>query len=177
MLWMNESEVKWAEQKHAGHPVLGPATKLLSAMVDLANSKSDGWCYWPTTGNACVKLMEMIQDHPLNATPARLKAAITPIRAFCTRHKFTFPGEEKKTPTVVKLSVQLCQNNLSDGSKTYDVLIHEREFGDQDDMGSPMTRATTIQVSPPNRQDAEKLIDTLGRLGGAERDPDTERSY
>jgi len=171
MLWMNESEVKWAEQKNAGHPVLRPATKLLSAMVDLANAKSDGWCYWPKPGNACVKLMEMIQDHPVNATPERLKAAITPIRAFCTRHKFPFPGTE--TPTTVRLSVQLCQNNLSDGSKTYDVLIHEREFGDV----TTLPRSTTIQVSPPTLRDAESLIDALGRLGGAERDLDTERSY
>ena len=92
MWMMNESEVKWAEQKHAGHPILGPATKLLSAMVDLANSKSDGWCYWPKPSRACNKLMDLIQDHPANATQDRLKAAITPIRSFCTRHKFEFPG-------------------------------------------------------------------------------------
>lgn len=77
-----------------------------------------------------------------------------------------------------KQSVQLCQNNLSDGSKTFDVLIHERTFGEPGELDSRMTTSpVTIQVSPANRNDCEDLIEDLVALGGMDRDPMTERSY
>jgi hypothetical protein len=106
---MNEYEVEEAYRRYCDHPVLGPAVETLNNLVTWTNQNSDGWCYWPKPSNAARKLQELIEgyrdpnadrcpscyalttkhdrfcDRP-DATPAQLKAALTPIKAFRTRY-------------------------------------------------------------------------------------------
>lgn len=95
MRYMNQWDVEEARIRHAAHPVLGPATATLVNLVTWTNQNSDGWAYWPKPTRAAAKLMELIDpcdpqirrwetERP-DATPARLKAALTPIKAFRTR--------------------------------------------------------------------------------------------
>jgi hypothetical protein len=89
MMFMNEYEIDFAVEHHASHPVLAKATKLLAAYRDEINRNSDGWPYWSIAVKAAAKLMVLIQSG--NATDADLRRAGVPIKAFCTRHKLTFP--------------------------------------------------------------------------------------
>jgi hypothetical protein len=88
--FMNESEIDHAKERHKMHPILGPATELLSDLRDLVNQNSDGWCYWRAPVKAADKLMTMIES---SETPTKeaFKKALAPIRAFCTRHKLAMP--------------------------------------------------------------------------------------
>lgn len=100
MLFMNEHEVAEAWRMHQGKPVVGEATEILCQFVRLINANSDGWPYWSKGPQAAKKLMELIQSQDVRGrstpvpklTEADLKAAVRPIKSFCTRHKFPFPG-------------------------------------------------------------------------------------
>lgn len=91
MRFMNEYEIDTAVERFQQHEVLGPAARLLAQLRDKTNSVSDGWCYWPKPVRAANKLLELVDtnlyhsDDKVNATPEALKAAMTPIKAFCTR--------------------------------------------------------------------------------------------
>jgi hypothetical protein len=101
MLFMNRDEVSDAAQLHAGKPIIGEATALLARFVELIDDNSDGWPYWSKGPKAAKKLMELIQSQDVRGrawddpcpklTEDDLKQAVRPIKAFCTRHKFTFP--------------------------------------------------------------------------------------
>lgn len=97
MIFMNTWEVSEAADRHKSHPVLGRATRLLSEFQDLVDANSDGWAYWKAPQKAVQKLVALIQE-PTTATEAKLKAAITPIKALCTRHKLKFPAEALEEP-------------------------------------------------------------------------------
>ncbi len=99
-MWMNTWEIDEAACRWRDHPVLGPATKLLGDLRDLANNCSDGWCYWPKPARAAGRLMELIQGDPALATPAALRKALIPIRAFCTRQAKHLRGERLAFPAV-----------------------------------------------------------------------------
>jgi len=98
MMFMNEWEIDNARAEYQDHPVLGPATRTLASLRDAANANSDGWCYWPKPCNAARKLQELIQGDitswhdPVraDATSAKLRAALSPVKAFRTRQPFTF---------------------------------------------------------------------------------------
>jgi hypothetical protein len=102
MLFMNEGEIDQAKERFKNHPVLGRATRILEAFKDKVNASSDGWCYWKAPLQAAKKLIEFIQSHnnfgpraladePPAPSEALLKKALTPIKAFCTKHKWEFP--------------------------------------------------------------------------------------
>lgn len=99
MLFMNEFEIRDATQRYCDHPVLGPATITLEALMEWTNGHSDGWCYWPKPCRAARGLQELIGttrtylDDPDRAsvTQEDLKRAYRPIRAFATRHGADFP--------------------------------------------------------------------------------------
>jgi hypothetical protein len=85
MLFMNEYEINAAVDRFSNHPVLSKATKFLAKFRDEVNANSDGWPYWSRPVVSAKKLMTIIM-HPEQATEQSLKAAITPIKAFYTRH-------------------------------------------------------------------------------------------
>ena len=97
MLYMNEYDIERAMRQFAEHPVLGPATQTLHNLAGWANRNSDGWAYWPKPCRAARKLQELIQHVPpgtnhwdterADATEAAYRAALSPIKAFCTREK------------------------------------------------------------------------------------------
>jgi hypothetical protein len=99
MLYMNEHEVRSAQARYRDHPILGPATQTLGALVDWTNSNSDGWPYWPKPCRAARALQELIGtyrtylDDPERESVALddLKRAYRPLRAFATRHGSDFP--------------------------------------------------------------------------------------
>lgn len=91
VMWMNEDEISEASFRHAKHPILGPAARVLVEVRDQVNSCSDGWPYWKAPGRACRKLMALLQGPPTDATEAAFRAALTPIKSFYTRHGYTFP--------------------------------------------------------------------------------------
>lgn len=100
MYFMNEWEIDLARSRynlHQLHPVLGPATQLLSDLRDMVNGCSDGWAYWGPPVRAAARLMTMIQ-HPETATVETFKASQKPIKAFCTRYKRPFPTVQPVLP-------------------------------------------------------------------------------
>lgn len=97
MLFMNTWDIDEAADRYKKQPVLDRATRLLVAFRDLIDANSDGWAYWRLAPKAAEKLMTLIKE-PETASEAKLKAAITPLKAFCTRHKLRFPEESLDTP-------------------------------------------------------------------------------
>jgi hypothetical protein len=83
------------------HPNARAAVTTLYNLMRWTNRNSDGWAYWPKPARAAKKLMELVEDAERNqrdpwrrdkveVTPARLKAALSPIKAFRTRQKADF---------------------------------------------------------------------------------------
>lgn len=99
MRFMNEDDVAEALVTYAEHPILGSATRTLSALVIATNRNSDGWCYWPKPARAAAKLIELItrdgtsqyrsDDRP-DVTVAEYRKALTPLKAFRTRSGLSF---------------------------------------------------------------------------------------
>jgi hypothetical protein len=106
--WMNESDIEEAVQRWKHHPVLGPATKTLNSLKDWANATSDGWAHWPAPSRAATALMTLIErdgtykyiadTERADATPAELKAAYRPLKAFRTKRNAGFTIEEPAAP-------------------------------------------------------------------------------
>ena len=106
MLFMNQSDIEEAKATHAQHPILSKATKLLYDLMNLADSVSDGWAYWPKPSRAAKKLQELIRandprtkkwDAPA-VTEADLKRAVAPIKAFLTKEKANLQGKTVDLP-------------------------------------------------------------------------------
>jgi hypothetical protein len=104
MLFMNHDEITEAVLKAGvyGDANLVRATLILQDLRDLADSVSDGWCYWPKPCRAAKKLQELIQDAlptPSNnymaklVPDAALKKALSPIKAFLTREAKNLQGK------------------------------------------------------------------------------------
>jgi hypothetical protein len=98
MTWMNEAEIDHAVERYQRHPVLGPATRILSEYRHIVNANSDGWPYWAPAGRAASKLMALIESargdfgrQAETVTEAQLKKALVPLKAFCTKRKLPFP--------------------------------------------------------------------------------------
>jgi hypothetical protein len=97
---MNEWDVAEARERHASHPVLGPATRTLDNLRDWADQNSDGWAYWPKPARSAASLMELIERaSPFrrdrqDPTPAEYRKALGPIKAFRTRQGADFTIEE-----------------------------------------------------------------------------------
>lgn len=109
MRFMNTYEIDEAVERFERHPVLGPASKLLAQLRDKADNVSDGWCYWPKPVRAANKLIELVdvpryQPEAMDkATPAAFKAAMVPVKAFCTRQGWAdieFPAIPTANSTV-----------------------------------------------------------------------------
>lgn len=108
MMFMNEGEVEEALNRHRNHAVLSKATRLLYDLMNLANSVSDGWCYWPKPCRAAKKLQELIQGYEkakrasyppaVEPTEADLKKAVAPIKAFLTREAKNLQGKTLNLP-------------------------------------------------------------------------------
>lgn len=98
MTFMNEYDIQDAASRYANHPTLGPAVLQLLYLVNWTNHNSDGWAYWPKPCRAAAKLQALIQgerlsrfdDERADATPAALRAALAPIKAFRTRQGADF---------------------------------------------------------------------------------------
>lgn len=85
MLFMNEHEIRQAVNRFQSHKILGPATRFLEAYMEEVDAHSDGWPYWSAPVKAAKQLMQMIQN-PDGVTISKYIKALTPIRAFYTRH-------------------------------------------------------------------------------------------
>lgn len=104
MMFMNEMDIEDAQRRYRNHPVLGPASQTLHNLMECANRNSDGWAYWPKPCRAAKKLQELIEGYSHlggvreahfdrdreDATPAKLKAAYSPIKAFRTKSGLSF---------------------------------------------------------------------------------------
>ena len=100
MRFMNDTDIDVAQDRYAGHTVLGPATRTLASLRDAADANSDGWCYWPKPARAAARLMEMIErdgtakyrfdDERADATPAEYAKACSVLKAFRTRSGLAF---------------------------------------------------------------------------------------
>lgn len=117
MLFMNEWEIDNAYRRYRDHPVLGPATITLCALRDATNACSDGWAYWPKPCRAARKLQELITGDPTrsyhdderaDATAAKLRAALAPIKALRTRESaLTFEITET-LPVIVEATPEVA---------------------------------------------------------------------
>jgi hypothetical protein len=102
MLFMNEHEIDEAVQLHAATIWTEDLVALEGALVlrrlkDWTNENSDGWPYWSKPVRSAGRLMQLLQDREArfrrgyldadrDVTPAELRAALTPIKSFLTRH-------------------------------------------------------------------------------------------
>lgn len=89
-MFYNEWEVNDKAFRYQRHPILGPATQFLQRFMGLVNANSDGWPYWKAPQKAVQKLISLIHD-PETATAEKFKAALVPIKSFCTKHKLPMP--------------------------------------------------------------------------------------
>jgi hypothetical protein len=83
MKFYNDFDIEMALRRHANHPVLSKATRVLAAVAEDANNNSDGWHSWPLPCRACKQLITIIESG--DATEAQLRKAMAPIKAFYTR--------------------------------------------------------------------------------------------
>jgi hypothetical protein len=90
--WMNGAEVEEAAERFDAEdtPNLFRGARILERLMDWTDSNSDGWPYWQKPANAANKLMDLIHAanrfDPQDITEAQLKAALSPIKAFLTKH-------------------------------------------------------------------------------------------
>ena len=101
MLFMNTMDIDDAVIRYSSHPIVGKAARLLRNFADMIDDNSDGWAHWPAAPRACKKLMELIQSQetrgkgwdftPPAVTESELKAAIKPMKSFCTRKGLPSP--------------------------------------------------------------------------------------
>jgi hypothetical protein len=91
MLFMSEWEIDETYHRldDEATPNLARAALILVGLVAWTNRNSDGWAYWRKPGNAAKSLMTLIQSvdrhNPTDVTPAEVRRAVAPIRAFFTR--------------------------------------------------------------------------------------------
>ena len=99
MRFMNEFDITSAQRRWGNHPVLGPAADTLASLAAATNQNSDGWPYYSKPARAAAKLMELIEGDGTwqffegpreDATPAKLRAALKPIKSFRTRSGWSF---------------------------------------------------------------------------------------
>ena len=97
MRFMNDYDVERAEERSADHPVLSAAVQTLKNLIAWTDRNSDGWPYWRPPQQAAQRLIALIeadgtwrgqQDNDPSA--ADLRRALTPIKAFRTKHKADF---------------------------------------------------------------------------------------
>lgn len=91
MPFINEYEIDKALNTFThDEPNLYRAATLLSNLRDWVNSCSDGWPYWIKPRRAANKLIGLVISadpfDPQDVTDAELKAALTPVKSFLTRH-------------------------------------------------------------------------------------------
>jgi hypothetical protein len=95
-MWMNEYDIEDALRLTAYYelPNARRAAEILSKLKDWTNDNSDGWPYWSKPAKAADKLMTALQsaiqasrrEDNTDMTAAQLKAALTPVKSFLTRH-------------------------------------------------------------------------------------------
>lgn len=100
MRFMNEWDVQDAVRDFGHDPVLGPLARTLGNLMDWANHNSDGWAYWPKPARAANKAMEILSAAKtqyyrmdfsyVEPTPADVRKALAPIKAFRTRQGADF---------------------------------------------------------------------------------------
>ena len=92
-MWMNRSDVEIAAESCAEHPVLGPATRFLKALMESVDEQSDGWPYWSAPSKASQALQELIKNNtgsfwsPWSSTGVTLEdveKTLTPIKRMVT---------------------------------------------------------------------------------------------
>jgi hypothetical protein len=91
-IFLNEYEIEAASADfgHIDTPNLNRAAHTLQNLVNVVNNMSDGWPYWQAPRKAAQKLMKLVHDadrwDPSDVTDAAYKAALTPLKSFCTKH-------------------------------------------------------------------------------------------
>jgi hypothetical protein len=99
MKFMNQWDIEDAVNIYQGHPILGPATRTLSNLVEWTNCNSDGWAYWPKPARAAARLMTIIDSKRYDmdredVTAVDIRKALSPIKAFRTKQGADFVIEE-----------------------------------------------------------------------------------
>lgn len=107
MLFMNEYDIRaakaWAESENWS--VTREAVAILDRLRVWTDENSDGWAYWPLPSRSARRLMERIQEQERKArgasypatydmTCTELRAALTPIKSFLTRHGVSVATKE-----------------------------------------------------------------------------------
>jgi len=70
-------------------PNLQRGALVLSRLMWWADANSDGWAYWPKPARSAKKLQTLLYGkdaYSPDVTDAELKAALSPVKAFLTRH-------------------------------------------------------------------------------------------
>jgi hypothetical protein len=92
MKFMNDYDVAMAAQRFT-HPESAQykAVRILQAHIEIVDNNSDGWAHWKAPVAAAKQLMELIERRdapPQSLAHFYLKKAITPLRAFYTKHPY-----------------------------------------------------------------------------------------
>ncbi len=91
MRFMNEGDILAAQERPGANDLHRKLARFLGRFRGLVNSVSDGWAHWSAPVKACRKVFEVLEDGDGRPTEADVKKALTPVKAFCTKHKLTIP--------------------------------------------------------------------------------------
>ena len=98
MMYMNTHDMTQALRRH-NNPAIVEAVAQVIILSEWANENSDGWAYWPKPARAAAQLMRLIMGNgtyeyadwaEANVTPAMVRKAVVPIKAFRTRQGADF---------------------------------------------------------------------------------------
>ncbi len=96
-MFMNSNEVeiaaRIASREENDMPNATRAAMVLYRLMTWTNQNSDGWPYWAKPSNASQKLQRIVSDRfktfgrslEEDITPAELRSALSPVKAFLTR--------------------------------------------------------------------------------------------
>lgn len=89
-MFLNEFEVHHYRHTFTDRqPNLQRGALALSRLMWWANDNSDGWASWPKPARSAKKLQTLLYGkdaYSPDVTDAELKAALSPVKAFLTRH-------------------------------------------------------------------------------------------
>lgn len=141
MPFMNEWDIEREGSRRQDHPILGPAIRTLSNLMEWTNGNSDGWGTWAIPSVAAESLVQMIQRDGTSryfgdmvredATIEEYRTALRPIKKFRKKFNADFeivevgePEEEPEEPPLADTSAVEVRYERGRYYPTVNIKVH-----------------------------------------------------